>query len=1125
MDLGDPTRLDAIQTTLRQAVTMTPYQLKQGLDLISEIAGKAHCKAQRQIGEHYRQWLAAALKNGGKQAHALTKAPDLPPGPPEELVHPDTGEIVFQPMEVAQLKAEGWMKYWNRPLMPHERPQAEWLNDLKKEAQKELTEQDDITVQEVQAALARGPSITATGCDNWNPKDWARLPVEAHVELTNMLNDIEKRLQWPAQVLAILVALLGKPTGGDRPISLTAGLYRAYSRIRKPLVTQWESKKAGHWDTAVRQSSALRSGLLRQLGAEVCRHLQVPIASLLWDMEKFYDTMSGEVVCAMGIKLNFPAVPMYLGLLVHLAARSISTSGCLSEWLQPRISLLAGCMQSIAWSRCFLYDILQEAHDNYRPLTVQSWVDDLAQQAFGERRVVRNVMVKGAVHIVRGLQRKGGKVSASKSVLLVSDRELRDEILSDLSEAGISLNTDVVGRDLGVDANLQGRRRLPVFKARFWKGIKRAVRTHKLVRTNPKAKALLWTGTRPQATWGHQVMGLAPTPLKRLRGTLATSSGLLRAGGCTSSALAIHMGTHMDPAYFVPREVVLNWLTTWPSAEQWHRAIVRIWSKVTARVEGATRWHRVLGPLGTLVATLLDIGWDPVEPLRWVDHTKQSWDIDPLLPEVQAQIIPLLDRAIDLKVWRQAATHNLGRGLEQGVDWFSSLRNFRFWRRTGQHRDAGIFDCFAQGAVWDRSRKKSSGYLDDPTCTRCGSAPDSVLHMIWECPANSSIEEPAVAKTQHLCQWARDGAENKAGFWLRGLMPWQDTLGLLQEHHAEENLCTWGRLQAEKVLTVHDALCGTDGSGGPHGRDPRLRRVGWGLVVCSADLQPLGIAFGGVPDQQQSVPRAELYAILKLAVMTQGSLTAVVDADYVCKGFHAGRHGQHESHHDLWRQLWQRLETREGSFQVCKVRSHLQAEHIVTGSICGWQFYLNAIADSLADRAAVLAQLPPSIVRDVTDADLLLSKVQKRLVALGALVFEAANSKPEERERAVASLADPLSPEPSRGSAHDLRKSGNWIRCHRCRMAGTAKAWRAWQNTPCMPSVAIPVGVHRSHRGSFAIVRGLGVCLQCGSWVKKRLVNLAKPCKEPKMAGQAALAAIARGDRPQGLPQWPDEQS
>mmetsp|Transcript_13394 Transcript_13394/g.47267 ORF Transcript_13394/g.47267 Transcript_13394/m.47267 type:complete len:139 (+) Transcript_13394:733-1149(+) len=130
-----------------------------------------------------------------------------------------------------------------------------------------------------------------------------------------------------------------------------------------------------------------------------------------------------------------------------------------------------------------------------------------------------------------------------------------------------------------------------------------------------------------------------------------------------------------------------------------------------------------------------------------------------------------------------------------------------------------------------------------------------------------------------------------------------------------------------------------------------------------------------------------------------------------------------------------------------------------------------------------------------------------------------------ERERAVASLADPLSPEPSRGSAHDLRKSGNWIRCHRCRMVGTAKAWRAWQNTPCMPSVAIPAGVHRSHRGSFAIVRGFGVCLQCGSWVKKRLVNLAKPCKEPKMAGQAAFAAIARGDRPQGLPQWPDEQS
>ena len=45
-----------------------------------------------------------------------------------------------------------------------------------------------------------------------------------------------------------LVALLGKPGGGERPIALMPML-RVWMGLRKNLVTGWDDKKHEFWDT------------------------------------------------------------------------------------------------------------------------------------------------------------------------------------------------------------------------------------------------------------------------------------------------------------------------------------------------------------------------------------------------------------------------------------------------------------------------------------------------------------------------------------------------------------------------------------------------------------------------------------------------------------------------------------------------------------------------------------------------------------------------------------------------------------------------------------------------------------------------------------------------------------
>eukprot|EP00974_Lingulodinium_polyedra_P099677 9655427-Lingulodinium_polyedra.AAC.1 len=54
-------------------------------------------------------------------------------------------------------------------------------------------------------------------------------------------------------------------------------------------------------------------------------------------------------------------------------------------------------------------------------------------------------------------------------------------------------------------------------------------------------------------------------------------------------------------------------------------------------------------------------------------------------------------------------------------------------------------------------------------------------------------------------------------------------------------------------------IAASDGSGGHHSSDHRLRRCGWGAaIVHRATLRVLGQAWGPLEGPRQSVPRAEL---------------------------------------------------------------------------------------------------------------------------------------------------------------------------------------------------------------------------------------------------------------------------
>ncbi len=88
----------------------------------------------------------------------------------------------------------------------------------------------------------------------------------------------------PIQALMVCVRLMPKPAGGERPIGLTAMLYRLIMRLKKMLLAEWDEKFAGFWDDAVKGSSPLRAAILRSLRVEVAKVLGYEAIGLLWDI-------------------------------------------------------------------------------------------------------------------------------------------------------------------------------------------------------------------------------------------------------------------------------------------------------------------------------------------------------------------------------------------------------------------------------------------------------------------------------------------------------------------------------------------------------------------------------------------------------------------------------------------------------------------------------------------------------------------------------------------------------------------------------------------------------------------------------------------------------------------------
>ena len=182
-------------------------------------------------------------------------------------------------------------------------------------------------------------------------------------------------------------------------------------------------------------------------------------------------------------------------------------------------------------------------------------------------------------------------------------------------------------------------------------------------------------------------------------------------------------------------------------------------------------------------------------------------------------------------------------------------------------------------------------------CPACGAAPDTLHHRLWECPKlNMSYPQ----------EWAVHMRESEQRcFWLRGLVPasWAVDVRVGSEDTHVEGVLE----QPWPVILPEGACICLDGSGGPGPgtKDPRIRKCAWAFVVLVGPPDApeiVGSAVGNLVGDKQSVPRAELTALVKALQATSGELKLCTDAAYVQRVFRKCRQPRFilQCHWDLW---------------------------------------------------------------------------------------------------------------------------------------------------------------------------------------------------------------------------------
>ena len=647
--------------------------------------------------------------------------------------------------------------------------------------------------------------------------------------------------------------------------------------------------------------------------------------------------------------------------------------------------------------------------------------------------------------------------------------------------------------------------------------------------------------------YGTAVSGMSPSALQRCRSGLVHGLGFSTGGRCNTTALRLRSSVTTDPYVEVPVSTLQLFFELWRREPEQQPRIRAVWPTFARVHRPKVRWGEVAGPAAAAYATWCSIGWTPVEPDRIIDHAGEVWQLGdgPLGPFMQH-----LRRYLDMKCWQQASLHWGGGGLQGGAYLGPTKRFIASLREQGHSAKAGMLEATLAATIWPAARLHACQLVEDDLCPRCQAAPETAMHRYWLCPVLREVEIEEVRASQHLLQLAVEQQEVAACLWCRGVPPTaMYCLKPPADTAVEWKIGDWG------VLAEEGGIFGTDGAGGKHSSEPRLRRCGFSAVCLRRSaagdgrLQLRAAMWSTLAGQHQSVPRAEMSAILWLLGCIRGPLVVHTDHWNIVRRWKSGNKNSAGAMSDLWYDFWALVEARVHPVVLHWVPSHRNLDAVEEGAVDELPFFLNMAADAFAVQAAKHHEVEAIVAKRVAELDAVARMVQQRLVAVnldlaGRRCTTVVKSAEKQSSRAANKWASDR--QLLLRSQHKLAyHRGRWA-CSTCCKATKATAVAgSFISQPCvgppadegggLPPAELVLGsaamrdaltrCHRSHR--LQARRGVVVCLRCGAWhspelPRNRMQKLSSICFGPRItgAGPHVLRRWRKGEHPAKRP-WP----
>ena len=351
-------------------------------------------------------------------------------------------------------------------------------------------------------------------------------------------------------------------------------------------------------------------------------------ATALLDISKFYDSIGFERLMRTGLAQGFAAIVMALEVQPLMGPCHLRQQRWLGPCIQPQKSVVAGSAHGGKCAKVFLGPIKAAAHRKFEYAQLWTFVDDTVVRAEGTKKHVKATIYRTALSLKEGLDELHLTVSP-KTVLLASDPVFGRELARGLRRLDVPCTPALQAVDLGIDTAV-GRKRV---KRRAAKRVsvaqgrlRRILRMRRQKRLAVITKALWSTAAQPQATYGHQAMGLAPSTILLLRRSAAAAAAGRGPGRCFTSTLAALYGDK-DPVLELRRQVLAEWLELWRRAPELHCSVELAWPKLRARLTGARRWRQVRGPTAAIIALLMDVRWDPSSATVWGRPNGVEWHL------------------------------------------------------------------------------------------------------------------------------------------------------------------------------------------------------------------------------------------------------------------------------------------------------------------------------------------------------------------------------------------------------------------------------------------------------------------------------------------------------------------